>query len=106
VHETVVEGLEADNERLRATKNTIECRFEVSEDTLKTIRGCLSLAESDIDALKAECEGLRKDAERYRFVIDCPIRTMVALGRKAHETDFDLSAECDRLMKRGGHSND
>ncbi|WP_148561564.1 hypothetical protein [Pseudomonas psychrophila] len=51
--------------------------------------------------LKAEAEGLRKDAERYRFVIDCPIRTMVALGRKAHEEGFDLSVECDRLMGKG-----
>lgn len=54
--------------------------------------------------LKAEVEGLRKDAERYRFVIDCPIRTMVALGRKAHEEDFDLSVECDRLMGKGEQS--
>lgn len=60
----------------------------------------------EIRALKAECEGLRKDAERYRFVVDCPIRTMVALGRKAHEVDFDLSAECDRLMNEGGQSNE
>lgn len=39
-----------------------------------------------------------QDGERYRFIIDCPIRTMVALSRKANDPDFDLSTECDRLM--------
>lgn len=56
--------------------------------------------------LIAENQALRKDAERYRFVVDCPIRTMVALGRKAHEADFDLSGECDRLMERSGGGHD
>lgn len=59
-------------------------------------------AEMDDDP--SELEGLavelRKDADRFRFVIDCPIRTMVALSRKAHEDDFDLGSECDRLMSK------
>lgn len=50
--------------------------------------------------LKAEVEGLRKDAERYRVINGCPIRTMVALGRKAHDVDFDLSQECDRFIAK------
>lgn len=43
---------------------------------------------------------LLKDAERFRFVVDCPIRTMVALSRKTHESDFDLGSECDQLMSK------
>lgn len=54
-------ALIAENEALRASKHTVECRFEVSEDTLETIRGCLRAAEGDIDQLKAENEVLRKD---------------------------------------------
>lgn len=60
----------AEIERLESAKRTVECRFEVSEDTLSTIRGCLRAAEGDIDQLKAENEALRKDAERYRFLRD------------------------------------
>lgn len=58
----------AEIEKLEAARHTIECRFEVSEDTLSTIRGCLREAESDIDQLKAENEALRKDAQRYRWL--------------------------------------
>ncbi|MBA6118926.1 MULTISPECIES: hypothetical protein [Pseudomonas] len=50
------------------------------------------------DQLKAECEALRKDAERYQLIKECPIRTMVVLARKANELDFDLDTECDRVM--------
>lgn len=57
-------------ERLRSANKTVECRFEISEDTLKTIRGCLASAESDIDQLKAENEALRNDAARWQFVRD------------------------------------
>jgi hypothetical protein len=44
---------------LQSKKHSIECRLEVSQDTLSTIRGCLRAAESDIDQLKAENEALR-----------------------------------------------
>lgn len=64
----VVLDLLAEIEKLEAAKNTVECRFEVSEDTLSTIRGCLREAEIDIDQLKAENEALRKDALRYRWL--------------------------------------
>ena len=63
-----LDQLKGENKALQAGKRTVECRFEVSEDTLSTIRGCLRAAESDIDQLKAENEALRKDAERWRFV--------------------------------------
>lgn len=66
----VVLDLLAEIEKLEAAKNTVECRFEVSEDTLSTIRGCLREAEIDIDQLKAENEALRKDALRYRWLRD------------------------------------
>lgn len=66
----VVLDLLAEIEKLEAAKNTVECRFEVSEDTLSTIRGCLREAEIDIDQLKAENEALRKYAERYRWLRD------------------------------------
>ncbi|MFG3398684.1 ead/Ea22-like family protein [Pseudomonas sp. NPDC077408] len=49
---TVLE-LIAENERLKADKNTVDCRFEVSRDTLEVIRGCLRQAESEIDQMKA-----------------------------------------------------
>lgn len=51
-------ALLAEIEKLEAAKHTVECRFEVSADTLSTIRGCLREAESDIDQLKAENERL------------------------------------------------
>jgi len=50
------------------------------------------------DALKSENEVLALNAGRFRFIVDCPIRTSVALSRKSHEPEFDLGAECDRLM--------
>ncbi|ANF26010.1 ead/Ea22-like family protein [Stutzerimonas stutzeri] len=50
---TVLE-LIAENERLQADKNTVDCRFEVSRDTLEVIRGCLRQAESEIDQMKAQ----------------------------------------------------
>jgi hypothetical protein len=54
--------LVAEIERLREANKTVECRFGVSEDTLKTIRGCLASAEGDIDQLKAENAALRDAA--------------------------------------------
>ena len=56
--------------------------------------------EAERDKLRAEVEALREDAERYRFIIDCPIRTMMALSRKAHEPGFDLSSACDRIIAK------
>lgn len=53
------DALQAENMALRATNNTVECRFEVSEDTLKVIRGCLRSAEGDIDRLREENNALR-----------------------------------------------
>lgn len=47
---------------------------------------------------REELEDLRRDAERFRFVVDCPIRTMVALGRLAEDPEFDLAKECDRIL--------
>jgi hypothetical protein len=91
-------GLIADNESLAKNYKSL-C------DSVAHLNDAATSASDEVARLEAECEGLRKDAERYRFVVDCPIRTMVALGRKAHETDFDLSAECDRLMGQGGQSN-
>lgn len=57
--EEVALSLLAEIKKLEAAKHTVECRFEVSEDTLSTIRGCLREAESDIDQLKAENEKMR-----------------------------------------------
>jgi hypothetical protein len=45
---------------LLAEIHSLECRLEVSEDTLGVIRGCLKAAEGDIDRLKAENEALRE----------------------------------------------
>lgn len=53
---------------LLAEIGRLECRLEVSGDTLECIRGCLRAAESDIDQLKAEGKTLREDAERYRWL--------------------------------------
>ncbi|WP_278929605.1 hypothetical protein [Pseudomonas qingdaonensis] len=68
--EEVALSLLAEIKKLEAAKHTVECRFEVSEDTLSTIRGCLREAEIDIDQLKADNEALRKDAQRYRWLRD------------------------------------
>lgn len=66
-----IERLQAENQELKSAKHTLECRFEVSEDTLSCIRGCLRAAEGDIDQLKAENAELRRDAERYRWLRKC-----------------------------------
>ncbi|ASN71536.1 hypothetical protein 9F2_30 [uncultured Caudovirales phage] len=49
---------------LKSAKHTVECRFEVSEDTLSCIRGCLRAAESDIDQLRAENTELKDGLNR------------------------------------------
>lgn len=56
--------VKAERDQLKAQVKTAECRLEVSEDTLQTIRGCLRSAEGDIDQLKAEVDALRKAAEQ------------------------------------------
>lgn len=53
---------------------------------------------AEIERLQAENTALRRDAEFFRFIEDCPIRTGVVLGRLAHEEGFDLRAECERVM--------
>jgi|GEM_PF-2310231 len=96
----VVLGLIAEIERLRAANNTVECRFEVSEDTLSTIRGCLRSAEGDIDQLKAECEGLR---EKASCVDDCAaiIRKLVRKLRKAALGNALTDPAMDYLKRKG-----
>ena len=49
-----LEAAQARVAELEAEKNTVECRFEVSEDTLKVIRGCLREAEADIESLQEQ----------------------------------------------------
>jgi predicted RNase H-like nuclease (RuvC/YqgF family) len=121
----------AEIESLRAAKNTVECRFEVSEDTLKTIRGCLASAESDIDKLKAEntdlhatlhaakgeierlkgeSEALRKDADRFQYWRRCwaceegaSIPDSVEAQMDA-DWDLELDGAFDAAMsKEAGH---
>lgn len=59
-----IDRLQAENQELKSAKHTIECRFEVSEDTLSCIRGCLRSAEGDIDQLKAEAAELKDGLNR------------------------------------------
>jgi len=54
---------------LLAEIHSLECRLEVSEDTLGVIRGCLKAAEGDIDQLKAENESLKR--ERADWQAEC-----------------------------------
>lgn len=68
-HHALADGvlaLLAEIEKLEAAKHTVECRFEVSADTLSTIRGCLREAESDIDQLKAENEALKSELRKEK----------------------------------------
>ena len=118
-YEQVNAGLKAEVEALRAGRQQSSRLIENLQAELDEAKQFQPIGEaclSNRDTLRASLglklgdnlhervELLRKDAERYRFVIDCPIRTMVALGRKAHEEDFDLSMECDRLMGKGEQS--
>lgn len=119
VHETVVEGLIADNSSLRGSlksysvnmKKQIRAsgKIERERDALKAE---LAWSESDsrsqaeeILRLKAEREELRKDAERYRWL---------RRGENyAHQYLIDLSMErmegfdkaIDAAMGQGGQSN-
>jgi septal ring factor EnvC (AmiA/AmiB activator) len=58
--------LKAENADLRAAITAIECRFEVSDDTLKVIRGCLRSAEGDIDRLREENDALRAQSREAK----------------------------------------
>jgi hypothetical protein len=62
--------VKAERDQLRAQVNTAECRLEVSEDTLQTIRGCLRSAEGDIDQLRAEVKTLREKARLSDRIIE------------------------------------
>lgn len=66
--------------------------------SLGMLKADLRVTSGERDQLKAENEALRKDAERYQFIRECPIRTMVVLARKARELDFNLDGECDQVM--------
>lgn len=97
----LADQLKADSEALRKDLESHKRMLLSAAVSIGTIGEALG-AEMDDDP--SELEGLaaelRKDADRFRFVIDCPIRTMVALSRKSTEADFDLSAECDQIMSK------
>jgi hypothetical protein len=68
-------GLIADNDRLeRKNANQAESIREYQDlvtggdVSLGTLKADLRVTTGERDALKAECEGLRKDAERYRWL--------------------------------------
>lgn len=80
--------LKAENKSLHSEKHTVECRFEVSDDTLSTIRGCLRSAEGDIDKLKAENEALRNDLESHKRMLLAAACDIGAIG-EALGADMD-----------------
>lgn len=55
-----------------------------------------------VQAAQGEKAELERDATRFRFIVDCPIREAVAIQRKANDPSFDLAAECDRLIVKTG----
>ena len=61
-------ALAQDGGALTQKTKVLECRLQVSDDTLQCIRACLRSAEADIDQLKAGNEALRQDAERYQYL--------------------------------------
>nr|WP_314583530.1 hypothetical protein [uncultured Pseudomonas sp.] len=91
-----IEQLKAENTELKSAKHTIECRFEVSEDTLSCIRGCLRAAESDIDKLKAENAELRQDKARLDRGY---IMTGVPGVNACEHRGMDLRAAIDRVTQ-------
>ena len=61
-----------------------------------------------LDVLSTAKAGLaeaQRDATRFRFIVDCPIREAVAISRKANDPSFDLTSECDRLIAKTGFSS-
>lgn len=80
-------------------KEWIDWFVENGEKARKAL-GALPPQQPDaVSVPREELEALRQDAKRFRFVVDCPIRTMVALGRMAdQDPNFDLAKECDAIL--------
>jgi len=81
---------------LLAEIHSLECRFEVSEDTLGVIRGCLKAAEGDIDQLKTENESLRKDAERNNRML---VAAAITIGEICEALSIDNHSEPDMIVE-------
>lgn len=97
----LINGMVVEQHQLKAEVANLEHQ---SASLIKIAKQANQLSSDVLDErnqARAEVEALRKDAERYRFIVDCPIRTVVVLGRLAAAADFDLSAECDRIMTKG-----
>lgn len=61
-----------------------------------------------LDALstaKTDLAEAQRDATRFRFIVDCPIREAVAISRKANDPSFDLASECDHLIAKTGFAS-
>lgn len=56
----------------------------------------------ELALVKAELAKAKQDATRFQFIVDCPIREVVAISRKASDPGFDLTTECDRLIVATG----
>lgn len=65
-------------------------------------------AAAEIDRLRAECEALRKDAERYRWLRDIGDRTWTALANRRGLNAAAIDSAIDRAMASiaEGGSND
>ena len=97
-----IDGIEARDATIKGLDDQV-AQLKAENERLRKLPTCWSevIEQSEAnDQLLDQVLELSKDAERYRFIVDCPIRTMVALSRKATEADFDLSAECDQLMSK------
>lgn len=97
-----IDGIDARNATIKGLDEQCD-QIKAENERLRKLPTCWSevIEQSETnDQLLDQVLELSKDAERYRFIVDCPIRTMVALSRKATEADFDLSAECDQLMSK------
>ena len=75
---------------LLAEIHRLECRLEVSDDTLGVIRLCLKAAEADIDQLKTENESLRKDAERNNRML---VSAAITIGEICEALGIDNHSE-------------
>lgn len=92
----------AEIQRLKAEKESANSRLH------EVVVACAS-AEQERDQLKAECEGLRKDAERYRWLkakhqdVDSDIGVYDGaniLRTEAAIYDLHLDMSVDRLMRK------
>ena len=54
------------------------------DDTIPSLRKLLSAVGADRDRLAAECEALRADAERYRWLANCGAVIAPSLWDKGH----------------------